>query len=162
MRITDKYTFFWNGPFSNWASSVFKLDGIRYSCAEQYLMYWKALTFKDVEASYQILSTHDPKLQKALGRRVKNFDEKVWADESFDIMVRGLYGKFTQNKEYKEFLLKTPDTHFVEASPYDLIWGVGLMEDDDRILDPKNWRGENRLGNTLNKVRDIIRKKHEI
>jgi ribA/ribD-fused uncharacterized protein len=60
------------------------------------------------------------------------------------------------NKNLKEKLLETGDKILVEASPIDLIWGVGLHEDDDKILDEANWKGENRLGKVLMKVRDYF------
>jgi predicted NAD-dependent protein-ADP-ribosyltransferase YbiA (DUF1768 family) len=35
----------------------------------------------------------------------------------------------------------------------DKIYGVGLSEDNDLILDEKNWRGQNLLGKTLMLIR---------
>ena len=40
------------------------------------------------------------------------------------------YAKFSQHKDLKEQLLETGDKIIVEASPYDLIWGVGLGENN--------------------------------
>jgi len=37
-----------------------------------------------------------------------------------------------------------------------LVWGVGLSEDDNKILDPKNWVGENLLGKILVDVRESL------
>ena len=30
--ITDKYVFFWNGPFSQWYPSKFVIDEVEYNC----------------------------------------------------------------------------------------------------------------------------------
>jgi len=38
-----KFTFFWGGIFSQWAPSEFTIDGIKFSHAEQYMMYKKAM-----------------------------------------------------------------------------------------------------------------------
>ena len=43
MIITDKYVFFYGGICSQWAPTVFSIDGITYNCAEQYMMAKKAL-----------------------------------------------------------------------------------------------------------------------
>ena len=45
--------------------------------------------FKDKEMATQILQSHDPKEQKALGRQVRNFDPKVWNANCKDVVKRG-------------------------------------------------------------------------
>lgn len=46
---------------------------------------------------------------------------------------------------------------FVEASPSDRIWGIGLATTDDRIFDKSQWLGQNLLGLALNAAqRQII------
>lgn len=32
MNITDKYVFFWDGPWSNWAESPFEFEGMTFNC----------------------------------------------------------------------------------------------------------------------------------
>jgi hypothetical protein len=49
-----------------------------------------------------------------------------------------------------------PGFEFVEASPVDKIWGVGLAEDDPLIYDKANWLGQNLLGKALNAAQDMI------
>ena len=44
-----------------------------------------------------------------------------------------------------------------EANGKDKLWGIGLYASDDRVLDESKWRGENRLGKVLMRVRQILR-----
>ena len=60
-----------NGYLSNWYLSDFSVDGIGYSSMEQYMMYQKAVLFKDMEIAEQILATDNVGKIKALGRAVK-------------------------------------------------------------------------------------------
>ena len=154
-----EYTFFWKSKLSQWAFSSFKDEvGIKYTHAEQYMMYQKALLFGDKETAEFILKEDDPSEQQKLGRNIKNFNQNLWDKSKTDIVYRGNYLKYTQNPELKKMLFNTGDTTLVEASPYDKIWGVGLGADNTLIKDPKNWRGQNLLGYTLTKVRDDLRK----
>ena len=43
----ERFTFFWNDPFSQWHPSPFEIDGVRYVTAEQYMMAEKARLFGD-------------------------------------------------------------------------------------------------------------------
>lgn len=63
--------------------------------------------------------------------------------------MRAITYKFTQNEDLKTELLKYNGKTFVEASPYDKKWGVGLGEDDPLILNKENWKGQNLLGECL-------------
>lgn len=40
----EKYVYFWqkHSVFSQWYPCTFVIDGIKYNCAEQYMMYKKA------------------------------------------------------------------------------------------------------------------------
>lgn len=145
-----KYKFFWNGIFSNWYQSFFKVDGVEYNCGEQYMMYQKALTFEDVDMSKRILKEYSPKKQKQLGRKIKGFDSVEWNLVKFKLVKKGLYEKFNQNIELKKQLLKYKGFEFVEALPYDRIWGIGF-EDYEAIENINDW-GENLLGEILTEL----------
>lgn len=67
-------------------------------------------------------------------------------------MYKILVQKFGQNEKLKQELLKYKNYQFIEASPYDRIWGIGLSEDNDLILDESNWNGLNLLGKSITKV----------
>ena len=128
-----------------------------FNTAEKFMMMCKALLFGDSNTYSQMEVSTDPKIQKALGRKVKNFNQDVWDHYCKDIVVIGNYLKFSQNSILKQFLLDTHDKKIIEASPIDTIWGIGLKFDDPNILDTDNWKGTNYLGECLMKVREIIR-----
>ena len=155
----SKYTFFFraNSPFSNFYKCKFIDERIEFNCMEQYMMYHKAFYFQDYNISKLILKTpYNPKEYKALGRKVKGFNDKDWDMYKKECVYLGCYSKFTQNKELLDKLLATKGTELVEASPYDRIWGCGLSEDDARIQDKKNWTGLNLLGEILTELRDNL------
>jgi ribA/ribD-fused uncharacterized protein len=167
MRVTDKYVFFWGGELSNFhpcsIEFVYNKQTIKCISSEQFLMYWKAITFNDHETADLILKAETPKEAKKLGRKVKDFNDDTWNLKKEDVMRAALYKKFTQNKELRDFLLNPEfdGKTFVEASPYDKIWGVGLEETDPLIDDEKNWKGQNLLGKWMNWVREIIKIENE-
>ena len=129
-----------------------------YLCMEQYMMAAKAELFGDKEIRDQILKCSDQKQIKALGRKVRGFDQKVWDKFKYAIVLLGNWHKFSQNRELREFLLSTGDSVLVEASPYDAIWGIRLPASAPEAQDPMKWRGRNLLGFALMEVRDELRR----
>ena len=158
MRITDTHIYFWGDDdfLSNFYPSLFTINNYNYRFNEEFIMIQKALLFEDHEIVDKIIKETTPYNIKQLGRKVKNFNEKVWLENRDRILYIGLMEKFKQNKDLKKLLLKTKNRHLVEASKYDKIYGVGLEESDDRILDESQWLGENLLGNILMEVRKNI------
>ncbi len=67
-----------NGYLSNWYLSDFIINDVRFSSAEQFMMYQKAICFGDELSAAKILSTDDAAEIKALGRQVLDYDESVW------------------------------------------------------------------------------------
>lgn len=149
------------GEFSNWFHCEFEdpkvLPKFKFQNTEQYMMYCKAILFKDNIRAKLILQTSSPKLCKKYGRQVKNFDDKVWTKHCENIVFTGCLHKFTNNKRLKSLLLSTGDKLLVEASPYDRIWGIGLNKYNAIRTPMGHWRGQNKLGKCLMKVRDFIR-----
>jgi ribA/ribD-fused uncharacterized protein len=158
MRVTDKYVFFWGGTFSQWNIDTdndgyqFIDDGIKYNCTEQYMMSKKAQLFGDFEIQQQILNTQDPSTQRKLGRQVKNFNQDIWNENRNEIVYKANFLKFSQNETLRNILFQYEGKEFVEASPVDKIWGVGLAYKNDLILDKQNWQGTNLLGIAINRV----------
>ncbi|MET3536957.1 NADAR family protein [Chryseobacterium limigenitum] len=161
-----EFLFFWGHTvkeeitkacFSQWFPFQFEENGIEYQTAEHYMMAGKAKLFNDDETLEEILKSDSPNLAKSLGRKVKNFDPKLWDEQKYDIVKRGNFLKFSQNQKFKDFLLSTNDKILVEASPYDTIWGIGMLETDPKAQNPLQWNGENLLGFALMEVRDELR-----
>ncbi len=155
--VTDDFVLFWRGPFSQWYESEFTVEGVTYNCTEQFMMAQKALFFNDEISCRKIMATKSPKEQKALGRKVRNFDKEQWKDVCEEIVYEGNYAKFTQNYDLKKILIETENRVLVEASPYDKIWGIGLSQSDPRALDPEQWQGLNLLGIAIMNVRDELK-----
>jgi len=155
----DKFTFFYGGPFSQWARCDFVIDGVKYNSAEQWMMANKAVMFADYEILERIMSTSDPREQKALGKQVKDFDVERWQAVAKDIVYQGNMAKFTQNDHMMKSLVETDGTLLVEASPTDAIWGIHMAKDDPRIYDRKNWQGTNWLGEAITKVREDLKER---
>ncbi|MGL4450371.1 MAG: NADAR family protein [Sarcina sp.] len=161
-----KFIYFWGhrkgtkkvtkSCFSQWYDSDFTVDGVLYNCAEQFMMAEKARLFGDKEILAEILETSEQFRIKYLGRQVKNFDEEVWLKEKYKIVLKGNMAKFSQNEEIKEFLINTGYKVIVEASPYDVVWGIGLSEQDASDNNPTRWKGKNLLGFALMEVRDEL------
>ncbi|KAG7009566.1 hypothetical protein G7Y79_00002g006810 [Physcia stellaris] len=149
-----------------------------FQTTEQYMMYRKATLFGDEEIAVQILREPEPKRQKALGRKVRGFEEGRWDEWREGIVEEGNWYKFTAAKEATiggegkagrtftekpsslgKKLLQTGERELVEASPYDRIWGIGYgaaKADANR----ESW-GENLLGKALMRVRERLRREIE-
>lgn len=166
-----KWLFFWGHKPSKdgrvaktcfsqwWDRHPFVVDGECYATAEHFMMAEKARLFADGETLSKILEAKNPGDAKKLGRQVSGFDDEVWREARWGIVVRGNRAKFEQHGELKNFLLETEELIIVEASPHDRIWGVGMSANEADIENPARWKGLNLLGFALMEVRDSFNKK---
>ena len=159
-RKTKTHLYFWGSEYSQWfkKDGIIQEDGVKYSSAEQYMMAKKAELFKDLSIKEEILKYSNPNKIKKLGRKISNFNEKIWDDNKIEIVTQGNFLKFSQNKELNDLLIMDKELIIVEASPVDKIWGIGLHFDDNLVLEEKNWNGENLLGICIMKARKKILK----
>ena len=165
INLTDKDIAFWDSVFSNFYPCEIKvdtdwwgkpIDEITFISSEQYFMWLKAMWFDDEETAEKILQAKTPARAKRLGRQVKGFDDEEWTGKPREAaMWNAVLAKFSQNEDLKDIITAEEfnGKQFVEGSPYDKIWGVGIMWDDPKIADEKNWDGLNLLGKTLDNVR---------
>ena len=142
--------------FSQWFPIGFTLDKQYYPTTEHFMMAKKAKLFNDETTYINIVKSKTPKEAKAYGRQVKNFDNDIWEENAFNIVVQGNFEKFSQNEQIKKILIDTYPHILVEASPVDKVWGIGLSSDDKKASNPLEWEGENYLGFALMKVRETL------
>lgn len=123
------------------------------------MMYRKALLFSptgDSDAVVRtILGESDPRRMRALGRKVRGFDQALWDAEKYQIVLEGNLLRFRGNPECRAKLLATGRRELVEASRYDRVWGIGFSELQAPTVDRARW-GENLLGKVLMEVRDVL------
>lgn len=163
-----KFVFFWGHTpppsgeigahvLSQWYVQDFEIAGVRYASAEHYMMAEKARLFADDEALGEILTAATPGEAKALGRRVRNFDNATWEAHRNDIVDRASVAKFGSNDELRSYLVGTGYRVLVEASPRDRIWGIGMGKNDPAAEQPSTWQGLNLLGFALMRARAELR-----
>lgn len=164
---TFQYMFFWGHQpskdgtttkscLSQWYAASFTVNGIHYPTAEHWMMAAKARLFGDEEMLAEILEADSPKTAKALGRKVRDFDNDIWKGNARRLVTEGNVAKFSQNADLREYLMSTGTAVLVEASPRDCIWGIGLGAANERAQDPRTWRGQNLLGFALMDVREQV------
>lgn len=160
MKIDKGFLFFFTGTdiLSNFHRHPQIAHGLEFHSNEQYFMWRKARYFGDLHIAERILNLpvdeHLSKNAKALGRAVTPFDNVLWEPVKFEIMVDGLYAKAAAFPKFKETLITfyRQGLSFVEASPYDKEWGIGLDADHPHATDPQLWKGKNLLGKALQEV----------
>lgn len=160
---------------SNWSRCEFQYKGHTFYSSEQYLMWRKARLFRDFQTAKLILEAvtegdleSDDKEWKAkiirvkkLGREVSNFDEDIWAENRFQIMIDGLYEKFSQDESLKRILLSTGYSLLADSAARDSIWGTGMGAGNANAKNPDKWKGTNLLGKALMRVRKRLREESE-
>ena len=161
MKITDKFVFFWKAYIANWSitphglKTIINGQKVCVPTSEHLFMAFKAEFFKDWENLQNIVNSTTPREAKDFGRLIKNYNEEAWNNVRFNMMLKALTFRFEQDEKFAEQLMgdKFKDKEFVEASPIDRIWGIGLAETDPNIEDKSKWRGTNLLGQCLNTLR---------
>ncbi len=146
-----------NAVFSQFYPSQFEIDGRAYAWAEQWMMACKARLFGDDQALLRILNAPTPNACKKIGREVRGFDDALWNDKRFAVVLSGSLAKFRQDPDLRRFLMDTGDEILVEAAPRDRVWGIGLGRDHTDARNPLKWRGQNLLGFALVHAREVLR-----
>ena len=131
------------------------------SNSETHFMMLKAAAFGDFPSLDAIAEAKTPKEARALGRQVKNYDERVWSGEVDEngltlaerCMDVALQRKLEVCIPYLDIIRAHAGkgTKFVETSHWDAKWGTGMTEEKTRRTSPEQW-GSNLLGKAHDRV----------
>lgn len=107
----------------------------------------------------QILQSPSPRTQKGLGRKVPNFSPEVWDKACMPIVVAASIARAESDEELRKIYSQAAggQRKFVEGSPVDTIWGVGLRWDDPKADVETEWRGRNLLGRCHDEAAAFVR-----
>lgn len=188
MHENKLFFFGLKSPFSNFHPAKFHFDGDWFISSEQFIMFKKALLFRNGFLMDEILAFNQKPLAtkflngeissadiiqndelcqewktmmteiKHLGRTVQNFNKPVWAFLRKDAVFPGIEAKFIQNPELKTALLNTGTKMMVEASPYDKEWGIGLNQHNAMLIPEEHWLGTNLQGKILDEIKSKMMK----
>ena len=120
-------------------------------------MHMKANLFGDADSAAAIIAEDNPVRLKQLGKKIKDFKASVWLKELDSVLDKGLTAKFSQNENLGYFLRNTKEDTLVEDNPFDSVFGVGLSLHNPAIFSAKSWKGENKLGQALMRVRQHLK-----
>ncbi|KAL2068067.1 hypothetical protein VTL71DRAFT_16165 [Oculimacula yallundae] len=130
---------------------------LSFNCAEQFMMFCKALYFHHKHSANLIMSTTSPSLQKKYGRAIPDFQDFLWRQSCERVAFEGNWWKFARNEARRNFLLGTGEKMLCEASSMDRRWGIGYKE-NHAMRYRGNW-GENLLGKAIMRVRQKVRER---
>lgn len=155
-KVENGLCLFYESFLSQWHPAKFVIDGIEFKNAEMYMMWAKNAIF-DGRLEKEILLAKHPADCKRLGRKIANFNPDIWNKVAKQFVYTGNMAKFTQNKDLCVALMQIRNCDkFVECSPTDTIWGIGLDIKDPRCVDESQWQGTNWLGEVITDVRNSL------
>ena len=127
----------------------------QFNCVNQFYESERAGYFGNLDEVKAILSVRSPREQKRIGGQLRYYDDQEWNKVADSVMEEGLRQKFLQNAELKDFLLMTENATIGECNVFDMYWGTGV---DLEHATTMQWKGCNRMGELLMKVREQMKK----
>ena len=83
--------------------------------------------------------------------------DETWEGLRDSIMEKAVRAKFVQHPELRKQLLETGDKMIGEANARDMYWGIGTGIESEKSKKPSKWRGLNKLGKLLMKLRGVFK-----
>lgn len=143
-------------PLSNHFTSHFKIDGVKYTCVEQYLAHRRAALQGNDSLAEQAFQSDNPAHHKVILNMLRREGSDLWHQQAERIAYPAVRAKFLQNKHLADFLVATHPLAIGEASK-DKFWGTGLSLENKDALDPARWAADgNLLGRILTAVRQEL------
>lgn len=144
----SKYSF-----LSNFYPAKLVINGQRFISSEQAYQYNKALMCHRDDIAKAVKGCTDPKKIKRFGDKAETTPE--WENKKCEIMKCILIGKFSQNKELKDKLLRTGSLPLLECTT-NLYWGTGWKFESEGWSKRTAYPGRNKLGELLGEVRELL------
>jgi len=141
---------------SNFHPKEVKIQGVAYSCNEQYFQYKKAVLFNDEQIAGKILEETDPYKMMTLARQIKTYKHSTWLQHVEQILLQANEAKYRQHVTAKTALLATGSKKLGEASSNSL-YGTGVSLYSKNATDHSRWTGKNLMGGILTKIRDSLK-----
>lgn len=125
------------------------------------MIYEKVALFGDKEIAKKIVDTYHPQEAKKLGRLARGFNNEIWESHREDVIFSIVYTRIVYDQELRLTSLghRMDGRSFVEASPWDKIYGIGMKETDPVADDPANCKDLNLLGKAWDKATDSLAQK---
>ena len=133
------------GEFSNFALYEIKIKGKVWKTSEH---YFQAQKFAGTDYEHTIRKAKTPMKAAELGRTRKVRIRQNWDNIRDNVMYDALKAKFTQHNDLKELLISTDGKQLIEHTENDAYWGDGGKVN--------NFKGKNKLGKLLMKLRDEL------
>ena len=143
MRIEFYKEFGEYGYMANYSNHGFYINDIFYKTVEH---YYQSEKYSDNKIKQKIINAPTPKEASIIGRDRNNIRKKDFKLIKNDVMYRGIYEKFIQNKQIMYKLIETRNKTIVEKTVDEYYWGIG--KDDS---------GSNNIGKILMRVRENIK-----
>jgi ribA/ribD-fused uncharacterized protein len=153
VRMTDSVVVFDDHlhPLSVGYQCNIRLESIDFPSADHAQLYLRAMAFQDRTAMSQIARANT--IQQARAVTIQRFSNNLWRKFEHRSMLVVNSAKIQQNESIRSTLKMTGSKRLVYASKRDTYFGCGLNMNDDNILYPQFWLGQNQLGHILDQVR---------
>jgi len=148
MELLQPPVFFFAGDnefacFSNFYPSKIVVNEKEWLTVEHYFQAMKSTSESDQES---VRAASTPGRAKRMGRSLPLRED--WDKIKTEVMMKGLRAKFKLSP-FRETLLKSGDRFIYEDSPYDNVWGTGVLKSEGN--------GQNLLGKMLMALRAEIK-----
>ena len=128
-------------PLSNFHPSPFMMYNQEYHCSKQYIQEAKAKYFNNIETYDKLPNTKTGLECKIIAKQTKNFNGKKWEQVAKDICKPGIKQKFQMNHKPRHMLLDHTKNKLIIECTKDMLWGTGVLLDNEKCLDSSMWKG---------------------
>lgn len=140
--------------FSNQSAHPITVDDVQYKTVEHFIQAQKAKLFGDEKTYTEILKkAKTPSSAKKMGGKIEGFVTEVWESKQDEIYEKGVRAKFVQHPSLRKQLTDTGEKMIGEADPRDFYWGIGTGAALEKAKTPSKWKGMNKMGKLLMKLR---------